>query len=256
MANPLLNTGAAVQTSPPEHDQNAAHTPSSEAATAHLAWLAEAAGKGEPDQHKYLLLMRFALLNLAGFGLLGVAYVDGLIDRVLVSDQTNLSATIFIVFLAGLALCTHKIWQTSRDLNLLKDLDPLKPSRARTYLAQLRGHPADSRVLLASTQRLKLSHRIGIVRNFANSLVILGLIGTVTGFIIALSGVDPKNASDINAVAPMVSTLVEGMSTALYTTLVGAVLNVWLMTNYHVLTTGTVKLITGLVELGEDHARP
>ena len=31
--------------------------------------------------------------------------------------------------------------------------------------------------------------------------------------------------------------------------------NVWLMTNYHMLTTGTVKLITALVELGEAHAR-
>jgi len=148
------------------------------------------------------------------------------------------------------------VWQTSRDLNLIKDLDPLKPSRARTYISQLRGHAAGSRTLLASTLRLKLSHRISIVRNFANSLVILGLIGTVIGFIIALSGVDPENASNINAVAPMVSTLVDGMSTALYTTLIGAVLNIWLMTNYHVLTTGTVKLITGLVELGETHARP
>ena len=114
----------------------------------------------------------------------------------------------------------------------------------------------NSRTLLASNLRLKLSHRIGIVRHFANSLVILGLIGTVIGFIIALSGVDPENASDINAVTPMISTLVAGMSTALYTTLVGAVLNIWLMTNYHMLTTGTVKLITALVELGETHARP
>jgi biopolymer transport protein ExbB/TolQ len=199
--------------------------------------------------------MRFILLNLIGFGLLGVAYMHGLVDMVLMSDQTHLSATIFVVFMAGLALCTQKIWQTSRDLNLIKEMDPLKPSRARAYLAQLRGHAADSRALLASTLRLKLSHRIGIIRNFANSLVILGLIGTVIGFIIALSGVDPQNASDINAVTPMVSTLVEGMSTALYTTLVGAVLNIWLMTNYHVLTTGTVKLISALVELGEAHAR-
>ena len=45
-------------------------------------------------------------------------------------------------------------------------------------------------------------------------------------------------------------------STALYTTLVGAVLNVWLMVNYHLLAGGTVKLITALVELGEEHAGP
>jgi len=253
MAEPL--SSAAVRTPSPGHDLNSVDTLLPETATAHLAWLAEAAGKGEPDKLKYLLLMRFALLNLTGFGVLGIAYVHGLVDLVLVSDQTHLSATIFAVFMAGLVLCTQKVWQTSRDLNLVRDLDPLKPSRARTYLAQLRGHAADSRTLLASTLRLKLSHRIGIIRHFANSLVILGLIGTVIGFIIALSGVDPEHASDITAVTPMVSTLVEGMSTALYTTLVGAVLNVWLMTNYHVLTTGTVKLITALVELGEAHAR-
>ena len=246
---------AAVQIVPQEHEPESTHTLASEATTDHLAWLAEAAKKDEPDRLKYLLLMRFALLNLTGFGVLGIAYLHGLIELVLVSDQTHLSVTIFVVFMAGLALCTQKVWQTSCDLNLIRDLDPLVPSRARTYLAQLRGHAADSRTLLASTLRLKLSHRIGIIRHFANSLVILGLIGTVIGFIIALSGVDPENASDINAVTPMVSTLVEGMSTALYTTLVGAVLNVWLMTNYHVLTTGTVKLITALVELGESHAR-
>ncbi len=253
MVDPLPS--AAVQTPSPVHDLNTTDAPLPETGTARLAWLAEAAGKGEPDRLKYLLLMRFALLNLTGFGVLGLAYLHGLIDLVLVSDQTHLSATIFVIFMAGFVLCAQKVWQTSRDLNLIRDLDPLKPSRARTYLAQLRGHAADSRTLLASNLRLKLSHRIGIVRHFANSLVILGLIGTVIGFIIALSGVDPENASDINAVTPMISTLVAGMSTALYTTLVGAVLNIWLMTNYHVLATGTVKLITALVELGEDHAR-
>ena len=55
------------------------------------------------------------------------------------------------------------------------------------------------------------------------------------------------------SIAPMVSTLIEGLSTALYTTLVGAVLNVWLMVNYRLLAGGTVKLITALVEFGEDH---
>ncbi len=39
--------------------------------------------------------------------------------------------------------------------------------------------------------RLKLSNRIAFVHHKANSLVFLGLIGTVIGFIIALSGVDP-----------------------------------------------------------------
>jgi biopolymer transport protein ExbB/TolQ len=85
--------------------------------------------------------------------------------------------------------------------------------------------------------------------------VLLGLIGTVVGFIIALSGVDPQRASDVSAISPMVSTLIRGMSTALYTTLVGSVLNIWLMVDYRLLATGTVKLVTTVTELGERHGR-
>jgi hypothetical protein len=85
--------------------------------------------------------------------------------------------------------------------------------------------------------------------------VLLGLIGTVVGFIIALSGVRPEVVSDVGAIGPMVSTLISGMSVALYTTLVGSLLNVWLMINVRLLEGGTVKLLTTTVELGERHAR-
>ncbi|MCH8038012.1 MAG: MotA/TolQ/ExbB proton channel family protein [Proteobacteria bacterium] len=122
-------------------------------------------------------------------------------------------------------------------------------------MARLRGRAGDSRAILASSLRLKLSQRVTVVRHIAGSLVLLGLIGTVVGFIIALSGIDPERAADVTAITPMISTLVAGMSTALYTTLVGSVLNVWLMINYHVLAGGTVKLITALLEFGEEHAR-
>ncbi|MBT4702277.1 MAG: hypothetical protein HOB79_14495 [Rhodospirillaceae bacterium] len=103
--------------------------------------------------------------------------------------------------------------------------------------------------------RLKLSHRIVIVRHIASSLVFLGLIGTVIGFIIALSGVDAKAITEVENVAPMVSTLINGMSIALYTTLLGAVLNIWLTVNHRILATGTVDLITSIIELGESHGR-
>jgi hypothetical protein len=52
----------------------------------------------------------------------------------------------------------------------------------------------------------------------------------------------------------MVSTLINGMSVALYTTLVGSLLHVWLMVNVRLLEGGTVKLLTATIELGERHA--
>ena len=220
----------------------------------HLAWLASKATKRAPTPHHYLLLLRFALINVVGIGLLGAAYIQGLVDMVLVADRTYISAVIFLIFVCGLGIGGVKAWRLSRELNQVKSFDPLSRSKAAEYLAQIRGRGGESRGIIAAALKMKLAQRIAIVRQIAASLVLLGLIGTVVGFIIALSGVRPDQAADVKAITPMVSTLIAGMSTALYTTLVGSVLNVWLMVNYQLLAGGTVKLITGLMEFGEEHA--
>ena len=64
-----------------------------------------------------------------------------------------------------------------------------------------------------------------------------------------------ETAGDVEAIGPMVTTLIDGMSVALYTTLVGAVLNIWLMVNYRLLEGGTITLLTAIVDLGERHVR-
>ena len=221
----------------------------------HVAWMLSRL-KGEvSDEHRSLLLFRFFLMNFFGFAMLGVAQSMGLVELVISSDKTFLSVGIFAVFLGGLAFCGLRVFQTSRELDNLRDFNPLVVSRAAEYLSLLRGVNGDGRGLIASSMRLKLTQRITVVRQVANSLVLLGLIGTVIGFVIALSGVDPAQTSNVKAIAPMVSTMIEGMSTALYTTLVGALLNLWLLANYQLLVSGTVKLITGLMEFGETHAR-
>ena len=221
----------------------------------HVAWLQLHPRKRGIDPYRYLLLLRFTLLNLFGFGLLGAAYAHGLVAQALIADRTYLSVVIFLVFLVGMGLSAFKVWQTSHELNSVRDFERGADSPAARYLFPMTGADADSRANLVGALRMKIAHRTAVVRHIANSLVLLGLIGTVVGFIIALGGVDPEHASDVKAIAPMVSTLIQGMSTALYTTLIGAVLNVWLMANHQVLAGGTVKLITSLVELAEIHAR-
>ena len=81
-------------------------------------------------------------------------------------------------------------------------------------------------------------------------IVLLGLVGTVVGFIIALGQVNAANASDVNAIGGIVGTLIEGMGVALYTTLVGSVLNLWLAANYQLLATGTANLAAALIDAG------
>ena len=143
------------------------------------------------NPHSYLLLLRYAIINIVALALLGIAWTEGWVDKVLINDTTNMSVAIFAVFLGGLAVCSYKVWRVSVEINRVKTFDWSVPSRARSYLAEIRGRDAGSR------------------------------------------------------------SLIEGMSIALYTTLVGAILNIWLTINHAVLVTGTANLIGEIVSLGE-----
>lgn len=203
---------------------------------------------------RYLLVLRFGVVNLVAFALLAAAWMKGWVDAVVAGDSTQLVLVIALVFAYGLLSCARKVLLTSAEINQAKEPGRDSSSWLGHYLESIRGRDAHSRSISASALRLRLGARIGSIRHIANSLVFLGLIGTVIGFIIALSGVNAQAAADVESIAPMVTTLIGGMSVALYTTLVGAILNVWLMINYRLLESGTVTLITAMVEVGERHA--
>ena len=107
-----------------------------------------------------------------------------------------MSAGIFLVFIYGLTLCGAIIWRHSVELNDVNGGTPSPESRIAKYLEQTKGADSHSRSIQMDSLRLKPTDRIVRVRYIANSLVFLGLIGTVIGFIIALSGVDPAAAYD------------------------------------------------------------
>ena len=204
--------------------------------------------------YRYLLVVRFALVNIVAAAFLIAAYMQGWLDGVFAERLRELSGGIFLVFLYGLALCGARIWRHSVELNDIKAGTPDSESRSGRYLTRAPVARVESRTLHADALRLKLTNRIVGVRHIANALVFLGLIGTVIGFIIALSGVDPESASKAENVAAMVATLIGGMSVALYTTLIGAVFYIWLTVAYRILVTGTVDLIATTIELGEARA--
>ena len=248
-----MNTSAAITLDAPSRRPSTAppHSRATDAGQAGSAGWFGALSADDPALYSYLLALRFAVINAVAVALLGAAWLQGWLSTLIVTDTTHLVAAITGVFVVGLAMCARIALQLSGELNQVRARHPRPSSRVAAYLASIAGRDGQSRAILASTLKLKLASRLGPVRHVANSLVILGLIGTVIGFIIALSGVDPETAADVSSIGPMVSTLIDGMSVALYTTLVGAVLNVWLMLNYRVVEGGTVRLLTAIVELGE-----
>ena len=192
----------------------------------------------------HLLVLRFALVNVVGCGLAAAVYFQHWLDPALAGDTRWLSLAIVGVFLYGLVLCAFKVHRVGQALERMRVARAVEAP----WLAGLA--PVDAH-LRPQVLRLRLLDQIAVVRHVAGSLVFLGLVGTVIGFIVALSGVDPDATADVERVGPMVAQLVRGMSIALYTTLIGAVLHLWLMIDYRLLSSGALALFARIVERGE-----
>ena len=202
-------------------------------------------------QYKYLLILRYSLINLVGLVFLFVLITQGYVSKAIKADITNMVIVILALFSVGFILAAYRTFWLSRELNysFLKVLPP--NSMAKDFLQNSKKLDASSRNNLAASLRIKLGSKINYIKFMANTLVILGLIGTVIGFIIALSGVDGSVSSNPEEVSKMVSTLIQGMSVALYTTLVGSICSVWLNICYQIMSTGANNLLSKIIELGE-----
>jgi len=204
---------------------------------------------------RWMIAFRLLLINAVGFALVGAAWIAGILDPVFATDSTHLVKLIVAVFVVGLVWSAQRALMLARELNALDQANPAEDSRVGQWLRATLRSDAGMRANLAAALKLKIAQRIASVRHLAGTLVLLGLIGTVVGFIQALSGVQPDSVGDVAAIPGMVSRLLEGMATALFTTLVGSALNIWLMLNYRLLEAGSVHLLARLVEQGEANAR-
>ena len=88
---------------------------------------------------RYLLVVRFALINVVAAGLLAAAYLQGWLDGVINAHLVELSILIFVVFLYGLGLCEIKIFRHSVELNDIQAGSPDPKSRIWRYLKQTGG---------------------------------------------------------------------------------------------------------------------
>ena len=62
---------------------------------------------------KFLLILRFGLINIVAFALLVAAWAQGLVAKVINSDVTNMVILISVVFIVGLILSGYRVWKVS-----------------------------------------------------------------------------------------------------------------------------------------------
>jgi hypothetical protein len=130
--------------------------------------------------------------HLVGAALVAAVWAHGWLDGMIATDVYHLVKLNVGVFLVGLTLCGHRIVKLSQDLNELNGNASNPVSRANVYRRAIAGKDSQSRALVAEALKMKFGVRLGSIRHLANTIVLIGLIGTVIGFIIALSGSAPR----------------------------------------------------------------
>lgn len=169
---------------------------------------------------KNLLLYRFALFNGIMGALLGYLVAGGYATAAVAADPTGITLVIAMLFAGLWGSTAFRIWKTAKAINATKRKERVS--------------------LLKSAKRMaKIKH----IHDGAGWLAYLGLIGTVVGFVIALSGVDAGALSTAQGVQAMIPLLMKGMQVALGTTLAGSFFGIWTEGNYRMLETATECLV-------------
>jgi biopolymer transport protein ExbB/TolQ len=225
-------------------------------------------------------LLRWLILNgLALFGLF-VAWYLGLIQLMLQSDRSYISLVILLLYIVMTAHSFLEAVRVSWEMNaarraadqvrsadgilaqvgdrlVTRDRFPLPPCLMTQHFfdlltkARLQGHEKlDQTILLQSlAEHLKGRHRIGWF--MANTLLKLGLLGTVIGFILMLSPISSIDAYDVEGMKAALTTMSAGMAVALFTTLAGLVGGILLTLQYYMLDDAAGRLFALITEISE-----
>ena len=162
-----------------------------------------------------LLIYRFVLVNSLGLAFTAGLWWNGYLRPVFETDQSRITFAIAALFALGWFGMAREIVVASRQLNFAKQAP----------------HPA------REAERDKDLAKVEWLASVSEWLVGLGLIGTVIGFIIALSSVDQSALLQSSGAQSAVQTLMAGMRTALNTTVLGASLAIWHEVNQRMLKT-------------------
>lgn len=115
--------------------------------------------------------------------------------------------------------------------------------------------PIDQTLLLRTlADRLRGSNGFGAF--VSDTLMKLGLLGTIVGFIIMLAPIAGLDAADKVAMRSSMGLMSDGMAVAMYTTLAGLVGSILVRIQYYMLDTATQRVFSDAVVLTETYVTP
>lgn len=204
-----------------------------------------------PKAHT-LLLLWVLLISLTGFGVY-MTWHKGLLQWVILTDNTRICVVIVIAFLIGSALAGWRSLFLSRQANYFAQIKNGSTDFSRgesichDYLTHPLAHPSESQLMAeVMAERARGTHQVGW---FITGLMIkLGLLGTVVGFIMMLGSLEGLEQLDISDIKTLMQQMTQGMGVAMNTTLVGLISSILLGMQFLLLDRHADKLIAATVD--------
>jgi hypothetical protein len=229
-----------------------------------------------PERGVMLIWMIFTGLSVFAVFLL---WRYGLIHLMVTSDTTYISSFIAVLYVIT---CCHCFWRTraiAREGDFATDCRVIlsAPNGAKALDADARGLPgglvtdhirslirkADAQaagridqtlLLRALADRLRGSNGFGAF--VSDTLMKLGLLGTIIGFIIMLAPIATLDAADKAAMKSSMGLMSDGMAVAMYTTLAGLIGSILVRIQYYMLDAATQRVFSDAVMLTETYVTP
>jgi len=209
------------------------------------------------------LLYKWLIGNSFAFLVLYVAWLQGWIELTFRSDASYLSVAMAVVFAIFWVVSSLSIFRINREISQFVDGKPA--GVAADYFESLRqksrnhGGGTVDQSMLASALRGRLLMAVQTINYVSNLMVLLGLIGTVVGFVIATAGLGESivQGEGVDRIKGVLGQIVSGMGVALFTTIVGSILGgLWLGVHYQLLLRAVTGLVIGIVEKAEIEVIP
>jgi hypothetical protein len=181
------------------------------------------------------ILARLSITNILWIALLGASWKQGWLQYIFEKDLSFISHGIAVFSVMVICL---SLWKGFKLANILK----LPPLARVQYTEVLKGTHAKE------VLKTELIGYISFIEYFAVTALAVGVLGTVIGLIMGFANVDASSLANVENAGATVADVLQGLSVAFHTTLVGGIANLWIRTNHFMLSQASAKIYSTTLE--------
>jgi len=184
-----------------------------------------------------LIFLTYLLLDLS------------ILQLIIKSDSSKISLIILILYSASTIRWLYLSWQLDKESNNVfygKKKEKKEITLIQSYFSNVKGKVFNEKLAFLNTLGDELSNRHSLGYLMIDTLLKLGLTGTVIGFIFMLMPIGSIKEFDPQILQQLLATMSGGMAIALYTTLTGLLTSMLLKFQYYLLDTAVINIINHL----------